>query len=124
MKPYHSHKFDFKTESYVFLGYSHVHKGYKCLTSYGKLILSRNAVFDENSFPFVETKQQNETYMPCQTITILPILCKPTSNPIPTSNLFELFLLSLHLVHHPLIVLVYLIILLSRTLNLSISLVQ
>jgi hypothetical protein len=39
---------------YVFLGYSNMHKGYKCLeASTNHMYISRDVVFDE-VFPFIE----------------------------------------------------------------------
>ncbi|KAA3470310.1 Retrovirus-related Pol polyprotein from transposon TNT 1-94 [Gossypium australe] len=51
LRPFHSHKLDFLSQPYIFLGYSSQHKGYQCLTPDGKVILSRH-VFDENRFLF------------------------------------------------------------------------
>lgn len=47
IKPYHNHKFDFKTKPCTFLGDSHVHKIYKCLILSGKVIISMSVIFDE-----------------------------------------------------------------------------
>ncbi|KAK4256227.1 hypothetical protein QN277_009121 [Acacia crassicarpa] len=43
---------DFRTTKCVFLGYSNSHKGYKCLSSTGKIYLSRHVQFNESDFPF------------------------------------------------------------------------
>lgn len=46
----------------VFLGYSHDHKGYRCLElSSNRVIISRHVVFDETSFPFVEASFPSES---------------------------------------------------------------
>jgi len=39
LKPYHSHKLDFKSEECIFLGYSQI---YKCLSSSGRLYISKD----------------------------------------------------------------------------------
>lgn len=37
----------------MFLGYSHMHKGFKCLDpTEGRVYISRDVVFDEHVFPF------------------------------------------------------------------------
>jgi hypothetical protein len=46
----------------VFLGYSHDHKGYRCLElSSNRVIISRHVVFDETSFPFAEASSPSES---------------------------------------------------------------
>nr|KYP36386.1 Retrovirus-related Pol polyprotein from transposon TNT 1-94 [Cajanus cajan] len=42
---------DFRSSPCIFIGYSMHHKGYKCLTNNGKVIISRNVIFDEDTFP-------------------------------------------------------------------------
>src|ERR1044072_7540807 len=51
-RPYNKHKLDFRTQHCVFLGYSTSHKGYKCLTQEGKLLISKDVIFDETTFPY------------------------------------------------------------------------
>jgi hypothetical protein len=37
------------------LGYSNIHKGFKCIDiSEGRIYISRDVIFDENLFPFAE----------------------------------------------------------------------
>lgn len=53
----------------VFLGYSESHKGYQCLSSSGRIYISRDVIFNENEFPFkagfltnsVQRQQSNDT---------------------------------------------------------------
>lgn len=52
IKPYNKHKMDFKSVECTFIGYSPSHKGYKCLTPSGKVIISRHVTFNESIFPF------------------------------------------------------------------------
>lgn len=52
LRPYQAHKFQFHSTNCVFLSYSKAHKGYKCLSSSGKIYVSRHVVFNENKFPF------------------------------------------------------------------------
>ena len=51
--PYNKQKLSFGSKECVFLGYSSLHKGYKCLdTDSGRVNISRDVIFDENVFPF------------------------------------------------------------------------
>ena len=53
MRPYNRHKLEFRSTQCVFLGYSNLHKGYKCLEiSTGRIYISREVIFDETLFPF------------------------------------------------------------------------
>ena len=53
LRPYNSRKLAFRSTRCVFLGYSSMHKGYKCLEpSTGRVYISRDVVFDESIFPF------------------------------------------------------------------------
>ena len=51
--PYNTHKLSFHSKQCVFLGYSPLHKGVKCLdVTSGRVYISRDVVFDEGVFPF------------------------------------------------------------------------
>jgi hypothetical protein len=53
--PYNTHKFQFRSMCCVFLGYSNLHKDYKCLdVSSGHAYISHDIVFDESVFLFAE----------------------------------------------------------------------
>jgi hypothetical protein len=53
MRPYNDRKLEFLSKRCVFLGYSHQHKGYKCLEhATGRVYISRDVIFDEHLFPF------------------------------------------------------------------------
>jgi histone deacetylase 1/2 len=55
LRAYNKRKLEFRSKKCVFLGYSSLHKGYKCLhIPTNKLYISRDVVFDENLFPFSE----------------------------------------------------------------------
>jgi histone deacetylase 1/2 len=55
LRPYNTHKLQFRSKRCVFLGYSTLHKGFKCLdVSSGRVYISRDVTFDENTFPFSE----------------------------------------------------------------------
>jgi hypothetical protein len=54
LRPYTSHKLDFRSKPCIFLGYSY--KGYRCFDPLTQNVyLSRHVVFDEASFPAKET---------------------------------------------------------------------
>jgi hypothetical protein len=62
LRPYTSHKLEYRSKPCLFLGYSHA--GYKChdpLTN--KVYLSRHVVFDKRTFP---AKEQPATTLPSQ----------------------------------------------------------
>jgi histone deacetylase 1/2 len=53
LRPFNSRKLQFRSKRCAFLGYSPLHKGYKCLDiSTGRVYISRDVVFDEGVFPF------------------------------------------------------------------------
>ena len=53
LRPFNSRKLAFRSIRCVFLGYSSLHKGFKCLEpSTGRVYISRDVVFDETVFPF------------------------------------------------------------------------
>ena len=53
LRPYNTRKLAFRSKQCVFLGYSSLHKGVKCLdVPTGRVYISRDVVFDESVFPF------------------------------------------------------------------------
>jgi hypothetical protein len=53
LRPYNSHKLEFRSKQCVFIGYSNSHKGFKCLDpKEGHVYISQDVVFDESIFPF------------------------------------------------------------------------
>lgn len=55
LRPYNSRKLAFRSVRCAFLGYSSLHKGFKCLNiSTGRIYISRDVVFYENYFPFAD----------------------------------------------------------------------
>jgi hypothetical protein len=53
LRPHNTHKLQFRPIRCTFLGYSILHKGYKCLdVSTGRIYISRDVIFDEQVFPF------------------------------------------------------------------------
>jgi transposase InsO family protein len=55
LRPYNKHKLSFRSKQCVFIGYSSLHKGYKCLDpDSGRVYISRDVKFDEQVFPFAK----------------------------------------------------------------------
>lgn len=54
LRPYNSHKLAFRSQECIFLGYSSVHKGYKCLATDGNIYLSKDVLFHESRFPYLD----------------------------------------------------------------------
>jgi histone deacetylase 1/2 len=53
LRPYNKHKLAFRLKWCIFLGYSSLHKGVKCLEpSTRRVYISHDVVFDEKVFPF------------------------------------------------------------------------
>jgi histone deacetylase 1/2 len=53
LSPYSLRKFESCSKECTFLGYSNLHKGFKCLDiSTSRIYISRDVVFDESVFPF------------------------------------------------------------------------
>jgi histone deacetylase 1/2 len=53
LRKYNSHRLEFHSKMCVFLGYSTMHNGYKCLDkSTRRIYISRDVVFDETVFSF------------------------------------------------------------------------
>ena len=59
IRSYKKHKLQFQSTECTFLGYSLNHKGYKCLNSNGKIIISQDVIFNESSFPFAHNIQSS-----------------------------------------------------------------
>lgn len=72
LRPYNSHKLQFRSRQCVFLGYSNFHKGFKCLDlSSGRVYISRDVIFDETIFPF-SSLRPNAGRRLQQEISLLP----------------------------------------------------
>src|SRR3954470_9948702 len=62
LRPYNKHKLEFQSKKCLFLGYSSLHKGYKCLhVPTNHVYISRDVVFDENVFPFHALPTNSDT---------------------------------------------------------------
>nr|KYP67039.1 Retrovirus-related Pol polyprotein from transposon TNT 1-94 [Cajanus cajan] len=79
LRPYASHKLNFRSQECVFLGYSNSHKGYKCLSSSGRIYISKDVIFNEHRFPYTDLFQPSLTQnvSPCQYFNLNPDLSPP-----------------------------------------------
>jgi histone deacetylase 1/2 len=60
LRPYNQRKLEFHSKQCIFLGYSSIHKGYKCLhIPTNRVYISRDVVFDETVFPFSHISQNS-----------------------------------------------------------------
>ena len=66
LRPYNRHKLELRSKQCAFLGYSNLHKGYKCLDiQSGRVYISRDVIFDEENFPFLYASLQCRCPSPC-----------------------------------------------------------
>ncbi|GAU28846.1 hypothetical protein TSUD_21830 [Trifolium subterraneum] len=52
LRPYHSTKLAYRSKECIFLGYSAMYKGYKCLSPDGHVYVSKDVLFNEHKFPY------------------------------------------------------------------------
>jgi hypothetical protein len=85
LRPYATHKLQFRSKPCIFIGYGANQRGYRCLEPQSqKVYLSRNVVFDETNFP---AKGHTLTSGSCTITTPLdtPIIFHPAQlSPSPT----------------------------------------
>jgi hypothetical protein len=74
--PYNAMKLSFHSMKCVFLGYSNMHKGYKCLhIPTNRVYTSRDVVFDEKLFPFALL--MNTPRVPSLSMPFIQHCCRP-----------------------------------------------
>ncbi|KAJ3698372.1 hypothetical protein LUZ61_002077 [Rhynchospora tenuis] len=92
LRPYTDHKLQPRAELCVFMGYSSLHKGYRCLhIPSDKVYISRHVTFNEQLFPFAATSSSDspEPVMPVpNNLTILPLTSPShvSTSPVCTTN--------------------------------------
>lgn len=52
LRPYNTHKLQYRSTPCTFLGYSSLHKGYRCQDSFGRMYVICHVTFHETIFPF------------------------------------------------------------------------
>jgi gag-polypeptide of LTR copia-type/GAG-pre-integrase domain len=84
-RPYSLHKLSPRSRTCVFIGYSSVYKGYKCLDlDTNRVYISRHVVFDENSLPFKNLPSSSSTIT--SSIPISPLQLLSISNTAAISD--------------------------------------
>lgn len=96
LRPYNARKLEFRSKQCAFIGYSNLHKGYKCLDiSTGRVYTSRDVIFDEQVFPFsklhpnagarlrAEINVLSPELFPVGTTLHAPNLVNCSTNPVP-----------------------------------------
>jgi histone deacetylase 1/2 len=80
LRPYNKHKLAFRSKECVFLGYSNLHKGFKCLDiPTGRIYISRDVTFDENVFPFSKLHENAGARLRSKILLLPPSLRNPSS---------------------------------------------
>jgi hypothetical protein len=80
LMPYNACKLAFRSTRCVFLGYSNLHKGYKCLdVPSGWVYISRDVIFDETVFPFLELNPNAGAQLKNDGMLLHPTLIPPTT---------------------------------------------
>lgn len=71
----------FRSKQCVFLGYSNLHKGFKCLDpNEGRVYISRDVVFDEHVFPFATLNPNAGARLHSELAVLPDVLQNPSSN--------------------------------------------
>lgn len=82
----YEHILEFRSQPCTFLGYSDKYKGYKCISSSGRLFISRNVKFNETSFPFAQTYIDDSAISPPFSLSIPLYAPCITSTPLTASS--------------------------------------
>jgi histone deacetylase 1/2 len=77
--PYNQRKLQFRSKQCVFLDYSGLHKGYKCLDiSTGRVYISRDVTFDETVFPFSTLNPNAGAQLRAELLQLPSVLLNPS----------------------------------------------
>jgi hypothetical protein len=80
LHPHNKQKLAFRSKECVFLGYSNLHKGFKCLDiSSGRIYISRDVIFDEDIFPFSRLHSNAGARLCSEILLLPPSLQNPSS---------------------------------------------
>jgi hypothetical protein len=94
LRPYNSKKLEFRSKQCVFLGYSNMHKGFKCLDpKEGRVYISRDVVFNEEVFPFAALHPNAGAWLRAE-LDLLPDVLKNPSSVFENAKISDQHLLS------------------------------
>ena len=81
LRPCNTKKLQFRSKQCVFLGYSNLHKGYKCLDpASGRVYISRDVLFDEKIFPFASLHPNAGAQLRSELALLPDVLQNPSSS--------------------------------------------
>lgn len=73
----------FRSTPCTLLGYSSNHKGYRCLSSDGRVYISRDVLFDEHSFPLHKTSSAASSNLNSSSLhtasSLIPLVASPAA---------------------------------------------
>lgn len=79
LRPYDAYKLDFRSHECFFLGYSTSHKGYMRISFNGRLYISKDILFNELRFPYLDFfTRLVPSLSPSRSLTLSPL---PMSSP-------------------------------------------
>jgi hypothetical protein len=82
LRPYNTQKLAFRSTHCVFLGYSNLPKGYKCLDiPSGQVYIARDVIFNESVFPFSELDPNAGARLRNDIMLLHPTLISLASSP-------------------------------------------
>lgn len=81
LQPYNNHKFDFKNQPSIFIGYNYVYKDYKCLTLIRKEVIFIHVFLNEKYFSYDARKDKLAKPISTSYKMVLKILTKETLKP-------------------------------------------
>ena len=93
LRPYNTHKLQFRSLPHLFLGYSPSHHAYKCYNlNSNKMIIARHVRFDENCFPCQTTSSTHSPISSSSNSLSTPIIIPayfPISNSVSSSQCLD-----------------------------------
>jgi hypothetical protein len=89
LRPFNTHKLQFRSKQCIFLGYSSMHKGFKCLdVAAGRVYNSRDVVFDESVYHFSKLNPNVSVRLRSE-VLLLPNHIQPNNLPTPGVELID-----------------------------------